>query len=769
MVSKGAKAKGDGAAPEVKKAAKKKAAVPKSVVAPADANAAKAAKAAALKGGKTPACVPMFDASSTVLLAPYTAAKENEPLSGLESIAVGRALKRKLGQLLLQENLDHYLDTDGQKLKDVVGYEFRRTRLVGTYISNEFWDKVVVNFNLVRKDWSELPVVPNVNLDDEFIDASIGDMVVKAFGANPALKANGVGLLEQRLIGGGRVALWQLRKLLVLSADEKEITHKNAQRLQHAILRHMSEHDLVDKYKEGWMQLKRQMEMVAVSHWEKVNESLGRAAYVRAFRKVLLNFVDAEALDAVEAALRDGKIVPIAMLNKLLSTVIGSYIYSDNAKDIQWNAFLVSIADGIKNLMHLNFDNDEVLNSSAKMRRETQALVFEGVDALEKAEVIVNWFGFQMPIPVTHVDNFWEAPLYAAKVCCAINAGVLNPFTPWEKLLLVNGKIPNYPEACRVPEAVIESIATVRSRLMHHIGDQKSFEEWKITMSKHAENLKTITQWLTIDEVFLNSYSRQALLVTLQQKVLDEITTPVAAPEADVSIESVKQGLASALEAMKMLKVGSLAVAVGVRGTDAFEWVSTFIQNVVGYTAPSAKTQSSFTAWRAQVVNAVETVVQGRFDRKDKSEKLVGLMETELIRGKEADVRLFNQFAVAEEDPNPRDMLRRVEPFRMFHWCLSDDEQKVKDRIVSSAISKIKIGCTSELAIADLELPPAGTKWSVALALLGAKIGGAASVAMASSSGSKSSSSSACLTINPKPVDANTKRKNDLLDMFSNR
>jgi hypothetical protein len=737
-------AKAAGAAPvgKVTKAAKKKAASPKSVGAPAVAKAAKATKAAAAKGGKTPACVPVLDAPLAVLLAPCTAVEELEPLSGAELYAVGRALKRKLGHLLLQENLDHYLDTDGQKLKDVVGNEYKRCRSLGGYISNEFWDEIVVCFNLVQKNWAELPEVPNKNEDDEFIDTSIGDMAVKAFGANPALKANGVGLLEQRLIGGTRIALWQLRKLLVLSADEKEITHKNAQRLQHAILRHMSEHDLVDKYNEGWIILKRSMEMVAVSHWENVSESIGRVAYVREFRKILLNFVDAEALDAVEAALRDGAIVPIAMLNKLLSTVIGSYIYADNAKDIQWNAFLVSIGDGIKNLMHLNFNIDEVLNFSAKMRQETQALVFVGVDALEKAQVIVNWFGFQMPIPVTHVDNFWEAPLYAAKVCCAINAGVLKPVAPWETLLLVNGKIPNYPEACLVPEAVIESIATVRSRLMHHIGEQRSFEEWKNTMSKHAEALKSITQWFVIDEVFLTSYSKQALLATLQQKVLDEITTPAATPEADISIETVKRGLASALEAMKTLKVGSLAVAVGVRGTEAIEWVSTFIQNVLGYSAPSAKTQSSFTAWRGQVVNAVESVVQGRFDRKDISGKKEKVTEQELIQGKEAIVRLFALFAVAEADPSPREMLRRVEHFRMFYWCLSDAEQKIKDQIVSRAISKIKGGGTSDLAIADGALPPADTKASVALALLGAKIDGLAAVAIAKSAGSKSSSSS---------------------------
>ena len=157
-----------------------------------------------------------------------------------EKYAAARATKRKIGHLLLHDSLEHYLDADGNQLLDVVAAEHKHVTAQKKYISPAFWDGVIEAFQLKKVDWSDLPDVPNANADDEFIDEHVGDMVVKAFGTNPAWKAKGIQLLENRLQRRDRLAMWQIRNLLVLSADSKDITHKHSAKLQHAILRHMS-------------------------------------------------------------------------------------------------------------------------------------------------------------------------------------------------------------------------------------------------------------------------------------------------------------------------------------------------------------------------------------------------------------------------------------------------------------------------------------------------------------------------------------------------
>ena len=91
------------------------------------------------------------------------------------------------------------------------------------------------SFELKGLDWSQLSQVPATVKDDEFIDSHIGDMALKAFGPNPALRQHGILLLEQRLVSGERIALWQIRNLLELSVDSKEVTARNANKLQLAI------------------------------------------------------------------------------------------------------------------------------------------------------------------------------------------------------------------------------------------------------------------------------------------------------------------------------------------------------------------------------------------------------------------------------------------------------------------------------------------------------------------------------------------------------
>ena len=262
---------------------------------------------------------------------------------------------------------------------------------------------------------------------------------------------------------------------------------------------------MVQEYPEGWKLLKRPMETILCAHWETTSESLGRETYVDTYRKVLLNFLEEEAFEAVESSVRGKTKVPLPMLNKLLSTHIGSYIYAEQAQTIQWDTFLTSIVDGIKNLMHHDFLPSEVTAFTTKMRKETKALSDQGLDALEKGDVSVAWLGFKMPVPVIYIDDFWEAPLYAAKVNCAINAG-LTDAAPWDELLMDGANIAGYPVACHVHADELQGINRVRNKLLEHIGEQSTLDTWKKTMIKHGENLKSVMRWFQIDLLSIENH-----------------------------------------------------------------------------------------------------------------------------------------------------------------------------------------------------------------------------------------------------------------------
>ena len=144
-----------------------------------------------------------------------------------------------------------------------------------------------------------------------------------------------------------------------------------------------------------------------------------------------------------------------------------------------------------------------------------------------------------MKVPIIHIDNFWEAPLYAAKINCAINAGKIQA-TPWKKLSMEDDSIPGYPLACQVHDDELREISRVRNRLLEHIGEQNTLDAWKKTMGKHGQNLTSIVSWFAIDELFLEKHCEEALRIKMRSSVLASLSYGPSASSVDNSVEATR-------------------------------------------------------------------------------------------------------------------------------------------------------------------------------------------------------------------------------------
>ena len=614
-------------------------------------------------------------------------------LTPAQKTAASLTLKRKLGYCLDMNKLSNYVNDKGELLLDVVAAHRVEMQAQGKYIQPEFWDQIRKDFKLPTEDWKDMPEAPVDEVKDAEPDEQLGPAVVQVLGSSFAHKKSALALLEKKL-AGPELPLWQIRLLLQQTTEGPGMSRSYSQRLLLAILGHLDAYNLIDRWPDGWRFMHSTMEQVFVAHWDEVNGTWGRSTFIKKYAGLLRRFLPSKEFDIVEKALGDKASLPPAALSELLKTSIGARLYEEQRSEMEWSEFLRRAADLLKNVMHLDFAADEVEAVRKQMQDMTRAMNVE-VTATEDS-LTTGWLGYQMHAPITHVDDFWEVPMYVALTCCALNSGKA-PRMPWEDLLLEKEPIAFYPEKCNLDPQVCHHIVDSRTAMLPHLTLESTLAGWKKQMSVHSKNMQLLNSFWYIDQTFLEQFADEAFNLKVRSKIDDLISKVASTQPSDYSVLAVKKKLIQINHDLQELRASKLVLAIGDEDQTEIVWTSGFVSSILEFSSPSASVIASFSEWRRNVISKLAGLVQTAFTTRLTDGQVT---EESRIVGQEAIVHRFNAFQKEPESDNARASLRRCELFRMFPWCLTDESSNALDDIVKQCVSKIR-GGVLDLRLAD--------------------------------------------------------------------
>ena len=308
------------------------------------------------------------------------------------------------------------------------------------------------------ENWASIPHPASDTHDEALACDQLGMYVKMATGTNPALTNRGITLIEKRLANGSKIPLFQVRALLINSVESTTVQRRQSYRIQKAVLSHIVAHDIHMAWPEMWAIISDRMEVVLAHDFEQSSTSISHVLWCKAHKKAILQFLPQLQFEEVEGALNEGKNAPMLALNQLLRTKLGSMIYAEHVGEMRWEEFVTKCAQAIKDLMNLDFLQEETIIFAKSMMQMTSELVSSGTDAIEKNVSVVKWTHVPMEVGVTHIDDHWNIPLYTAKVMCCMNSEKVRLY-PWDELLLEGKKVSFYPEACNVDMGIVEPIA----------------------------------------------------------------------------------------------------------------------------------------------------------------------------------------------------------------------------------------------------------------------------------------------------------------------
>jgi hypothetical protein len=278
------------------------------------------------------------------------------------------------------------------------------------------------------------------------------------------------------------------------------------------------------EYSDIWAVVQNQMDIAVRWEWEELHAKGVDYKMFSKPRVKLLGMLMAEEdiLDILGCDDQFDK-VPLQVKRVIEGSLTGASMFKHAWLQVCRALFKIDCEKKLKDVIHLDFDQDAVEDFKRCMVQTASQVVAVGGKCFERRHMIVEYISQKIDVEVESPNDEWEFSLLAAMKSIAINGGQL-PMLPWEALLYSPGDLDAFPAFAKIPDSLLVEVVSAREAALSYLGTNNlTIRDMIKIMNGRSGALKQLERTFELDMVFLTERVEQLLIDRVHKEVLEAL------------------------------------------------------------------------------------------------------------------------------------------------------------------------------------------------------------------------------------------------------